>query len=222
MPSRARPYCAAAATRLGTVQNASSPDWGDAIRRGPRYRWVDMSATNVPPTPTPPPAHSHHAADDREAAREELFGGARLLVADMRVVYLLLNHARAKVITRLFGISGPGSGLVTLLALALAAETARGKVARVLNAPGTPELGTTALGASALTESARWVAGPGTGEFPLFGPLILFAVVVHVLRPAVRSTVHGARTSVHRAHSVLDHRYGHIIRRNLPRPGSLS
>jgi hypothetical protein len=181
-----------------------------------------MSATDPPPTAIRPPERSHHAADDREAAREELFGGARLLVADMRVVYLLLNHARGKVITRLFGISGPGSGLVTILTLGLVVEAAQREVRRALAAPGTPELGTAALGASALTESARWIAGPGTGEFPLFGPLITFAVLVHVLRPAIRSTVHGARTSAHRAHTSLDHRYGHIIRRNRPRPAPLS
>ena len=191
------------------------------MQRAPRHLGP-MSATDPPTTPTRPPEHSHHAADDREAAREELFGGARLLVADLRVVYLLLNHARGKVITRLFGVSGPGSGLVTILALGLAAETVQREVRRALTAPGTPELGATALGASVLSESARLVAGPGVGEFPLFGPLILFALVGHALRPVLRSTVHGARSSAHRAHTGLDHRYGHIIRRNRPRPAPLS
>jgi KaiC/GvpD/RAD55 family RecA-like ATPase len=181
-----------------------------------------MSATDLPPTSVPPPGPSHsHAADVREAAREELFGGARLVVADMRVAYLLLNQARARVITRMFGITGPGSGLVTIIALGIAAETAQRTVRRALAAPGAPELGQAALGASVLTESARWIAGPGTGEFPLFGPLILLAVAGHVMRPAVRSTVHSVRTSAHRAHSSLDHRYGHIIRRNRPRPESV-
>jgi hypothetical protein len=181
-----------------------------------------MSATDLPHASVRPEWTHREAADVREAAREEFLGGARLIVADMRVVYLLLNQGRARAITRLFGISGPGSGLVTILALALAAQTAQRKVARVLNAPGAPELGQAALGASALTESARWIAGPGVGEFPLFGPLILLALVGHALRPALRSTVHGARTSVHRAHTGLDHRYGHIIRRNRPRPEPLS
>lgn len=181
-----------------------------------------MSATDLPPASVPPPGPSHsYAADAREAAREELFGGARLAVADMRVMYLLLNQARARMITRLFGITGPGSGLVTIIALGIAAETAQRTVRRALAAPGTPELGQAALGTSVLTESARWIAGPGIGEFPLFGPLILLAVAGHVMRPAVRSTVHSVRTSAHRAHSSLDHRYGHIIRRNRPRPESV-
>jgi hypothetical protein len=194
------------------------------MRRSPGGGTVGTmtGATNVPPTPIPPPTSSHHAADDREAAREVLFGGARLLVADMRVVFLLLNHARGRVITRLFWVSGPGSGLVTILALALAAQTAQRKVARALAAPGAPELGPTALGAAVLSESARRIAGPGVGEFPFFGPLILFALVGHALRPVLRSTVHGARTSARRAHTGLDHRYGHIIRRNRPRPAPLS
>jgi hypothetical protein len=178
-----------------------------------------MSAADLPPTSIRSPGPSHReAADVREAAREEFLGGARLIVADMRVVYLLLNQGRARAITRLFGISGPGSGLVTLIALALAAETAHRKVTRVLTAPGAPEFGEAALGASVLTESLRWVAGPGTGDFPLFGPLILLALAGHALRPAVRSTVHSVRSSAHRAHTGLDHRYGHLIRRNRPRP----
>ena len=180
-----------------------------------------MSASNVPPTPVGLPPSSQSAADVREAAREEFLGGARLVAADMRAVYLLLNHARGKVINRLFGVSGPGSALVTILALGLAAETVQREVKRALAAPGTPELGATALGASVLSESARLVAGPGVGEFPLFGPLILFALVGHALRPVLRSTVHGARSSAHRAHTGLDHRYGHLIRRNRPRPAPL-
>jgi hypothetical protein len=182
-----------------------------------------MSAPDLPPTSIRPPEQAHSVgADEREAAREELFGGARLLAGDVRVVYLLLNEARARAITRLFGISGPNSALVTLIALGLAAETAHRKVSRVLSAPGAPELGGVTLGTSALTESARWIAGPGIGEFPLFGPLVLFAVVAHTTRPVLRSAIHGARTSAHRAHASLDHRYGHIIRRNRPRPGARS
>ena len=181
-----------------------------------------MTAPDIPPIPTTEPRHPHADADAREAAREELFGGARLLVADMRVVYMLLNRARAGAVAKAFGISGPGSGLVTIIALGLAAETAHRKVHRILTAPGAPELGEAALGASVLTESVRWIAGPGTGDFPLFGPLILFALVGHALRPVLRSTVHGARSSVHRAHTGFDHRYGHIIRRNRPRPAPLS
>jgi hypothetical protein len=182
-----------------------------------------MSAPEVPPSPIRPPEPAHSdSAHEREAAREELFGGGALLVADMRLVYLLLNEARARAITRLFGISGPNSALVTIIALALAAQTAHRKVARMLNAPGTPEIGELAIGASVLTGSVRWLAGPGVGEFPLFGPLILFAVVGHAVRPALRSAVHGVRSSTHRAHAGLDHRYGHIIRRNVPRPEPLS
>jgi hypothetical protein len=187
-----------------------------------------MSAPDVPPASIGPPqqphsdAGAHSAAADREAAREELFGGAMLFFADMRAVYLLLNEGRARVISRVFGISGPGSGLVTIIALGLAAETANRKVKRVLNAPGAPEVGEMALGASVLTESLRWLAGPTTGEYPLLGPLVLGALAGHALRPALRATVHRARSSAHRAHTGLDHRYGHIIRRNLPRPATLS
>jgi hypothetical protein len=181
-----------------------------------------MSASDIPPASSQPPpqphtdAAAHSAAVDREAIREELFGGALLLIADIRAVYLLLNEGRARLISRFFGISGPGSGLVTLIMLSLAAETANREVRRALSAPGAPELGDVALGASVLTESVRFVAGATAGEYPLLGPLVLGALVGHAMRPALRSTVHRARSSVHRAHAGLDHRYGHIIRRNPP------
>lgn len=177
-----------------------------------------MTAPDIPPASTPPPQPPHSAAADREAIREELFGGAVLLAADIRAVYLLLNEGRARVISRFFGISGPGSGLVTLIMLSLAAETANREVRRALSAPGSPELGDVALGASVLTESVRLIAGATAGEYPLLGPLVLGALAAHAMRPAVRSTVHRARSSVHRAHAGLDHRYGHIIRRNPPPP----
>jgi hypothetical protein len=178
-----------------------------------------MGATDVPPNSIPPPAREHRdVAHEREVIREELFGGARLLVADTSAVSLLLNQARIRLIVRLFGISGPGSGLVTIIALGLAAETAHRKLARALAIPRAPHLGEAALGASALTESARWIAGPGIGDFPLFGPLLLFAVAGHLMRPALRSTVHGVRGFAHQAHADLDHRYGHIVRRNRARP----
>lgn len=175
-----------------------------------------MSASDIPPASTPPPQPRHSAAADREAVREELFGGAILLLADIRAVYLLLNEGRARLISRFFGISGPGSGLVTLIMLSLAAETTSREVKRALSAPGTPELGDVALGASVVTESVRFIAGATAGEYPLLGPLVLGALVGHAMRPALRSTVHRARSSVHRAHAGLDHRYGHIIRRNPP------
>lgn len=182
-----------------------------------------MSANGVPPASIRPPGAALGDSSEaiREAAGEEFLGGARLLVSDGRMVYLLLNEARARAIARLFGISGPNSALVTIIALGLAGEMAHRKVVRLIRAPGAPELGEAALGASVLTQSVRWIAGPGTGDFPLFGPLVLFAVVGTAFRPVLRATVHGVRNSAHRAHTGLDHRYGHIIRRNRPRPATL-
>ena len=129
-----------------------------------------MSATDVPPASTPPPQRPHSAAADREAVREELFGGAILLLADIRAVYLLLNEGRARVISRFFGISGPGSGLVTLIMLVSRRGDRQREVRRALSAPGTPELGDVALGASVVTESVRLIAGATAGEYPLLRP----------------------------------------------------
>jgi hypothetical protein len=155
------------------------------------------------------PAAAHNGASEASAAtREEYFGGVRLLMSDARVVYLLLNDARARVITRLFGISGPNSALVTIIALGLAADTAHRKLARVLGGPGAPSIGDAALGASAVSESVRWAAGAQSSETPMLAPLLLLAAA----GPVLGATVRGIRASSHRAHAGFDHRYGHLIR----------
>lgn len=182
-----------------------------------------MSAGEVPRTSTSstdgrnggPPMS---IAEAREAAGAEYFGGARLLFSDARVVYLLLNEARARTVTRLFGITGENSALVTLIALGLAAGTVHRKIDQVMNAPGVPSAGDAMIGATVLRESAHGIAGAWARDSPIFGTLILISVAGTVVRPMVRATVQGVRQSAHVLRADFDHRYGHIIRRNRPQP----
>jgi hypothetical protein len=178
-----------------------------------------MNAPEVPLTSmstldATPSDHGDGTEAARLAAAGGYFGGARLLFADARVVYLLLNEARSRTIARLFGISGENSALVTLIALGLAAHTVRSKVGRVLNAPGVPDAGDAVIGASLMRESVRGIAGAWSRDSPIFGTLVIASLVGTVVRPVVRATVHGVKASAHVARADFDHRYGHIIRPN--------
>jgi hypothetical protein len=176
-----------------------------------------MRATGVPLTSTTSPhAPGWNGGEEVEAAREtireEYFGGGRLLFSDARVMYLLANEARSRLIARLFGISGENSALVTVIALGLAADTVHRKMVKVLNAPGAPDVADAMVGASMLRESVRRIAGVGSEGSPMLGTLILGSLVAACIRPALKATLHAAKASSHRARVDFDHRYGHIIR----------
>jgi hypothetical protein len=71
----------------------------------------------------------------------EEFGGARLLVSDLRVAFLLINHARQRTIARLFGVPRDRANLVTLVAVMVLADTVHDKIKTVLSGPPVPSLG---------------------------------------------------------------------------------
>jgi len=175
-----------------------------------------MGSPDLPPTsnashdPSTEAAHARQAI--REAVREEYFGGARLIISDARVAYMLVNDARSRAIARMFGISGKNSALVTMIALGLLAESVRAGVARALTAPGDTDLADAVIGVSVLRESARALAGAWSADSPMFVTLVAVAMVGHVARPAVAGAIRGVKASSHRARAGFGHRYGHIIR----------
>lgn len=183
-----------------------------------------MSASEVPPAVTTSPGSNGHRPGEqitalRQATREEYFGGARLVVADARVVYLLLNTARAGVIKRLFGISGENSGLVTLIALGVAAGALKAKMAPALQPPKPPDIADSLIGVSLGRETLYAITGATPGETSAFAGLLLLALAGHAVHPAlksVRGSVTTLRTSAGRAHTDFLHRYGHIIRPTRP------
>jgi hypothetical protein len=141
-----------------------------------------------------------------------LFGGARLLAADARVVYLLADDARRRAIERVFGIPrDEKSGLLTLFALAALGSALQ---SRVPGRPSRPGLSGVMFGFGAVAEAAYDIAGPSSRESPYFGTLLAFALAGAATRVAVRKTAHGVRGVSHEAYREFHHRYGHLIRRN--------
>jgi hypothetical protein len=156
------------------------------------------------------------------ATEDGYFSGAKLLARDVRVATLLLREGRNLACARLFGVSPDDSAIVTLVALALLARAAQGKVHELIVAPGAPTARDTLVGAGILTETVHVIAGDWSREVPIIPAAILGAVIAHHLRPWERLALHDVRVVAHRVRIDFDHRYGHLIRRNSRRPLAVS
>jgi hypothetical protein len=149
------------------------------------------------------------------------FSGARLLVSDTRVTLLLLNEARNHTIKRLFGTPREDSTLVTIIAVGVLSAAVRDKTAQLLKGPN-PSLADTMLGIGVANEYVRGIAGVPPGGSVLFSALVAMAVVGAAVRPVARASWRGAKSMSHHARADFDHRYGHLIRSNRPRPAAAS
>jgi hypothetical protein len=150
---------------------------------------------------------------------EGFFGGARLMAADARVAYLLLDDARRRAVERLLGIPrDQPSGIETLVAvgLLLSATRSRAQSGRAAIHSHRQLSGTdrAALGFAVVREAAYDVAGPWARESSYFGTLLAFALVGATARLAVRKSAHGVKGLSHQAYAEFHHRYGHLILRN--------
>lgn len=157
-----------------------------------------------------------HAGDGHGIAlrRLEDTGGARLLVSDMRVAFLLLNEARYRTIQRLFGVSRDQVNLTTAIAALVLAGAVHDRAEQMLNAPGAPSATDAALGAGVLRELIYGAAGPWSRDTPLFGTLVTIAVLGGLAKPAVGVSVRNIRASSRRMKLLFGGRYGHLLARN--------
>jgi hypothetical protein len=145
-------------------------------------------------------------SDETEAAE-----GRKLLFADARVAFLLLNEARYRTLERLFGVGKDQANAATLVVGLVLADALREQAARMLRGPALPSFGDASIGASALRELVYGIAGPSSRDAPLVGTLIAVGVLGHLARPVVGQAVHGIRDSSQRFHGAFNHRYGHLV-----------
>jgi hypothetical protein len=137
--------------------------------------------------------------------------GRRLFLSDLRVAFLLANHARHRAVARLFGVSEDQANMVTLIALLMVADKAYAGITRVVRVPAPPSWGDGLLVGGAVRASARGIVGPAASDTPLLGVLVVAAVVGTTLRPAVAKSIHEIRTSSHRMALGFHHRYGYLV-----------
>jgi hypothetical protein len=120
----------------------------------------------------------------------------RLLVGYLIVLFRVLVRA----VERMFGVSGEGSTLLTLILMGSVVRA----VHRAFTAPGrqirkarsSPNFaGNTVIATAALKETVDSVAGHPSRDRPFAAALIAFAVVTHFFRPAVARSLRALRES---------------------------
>jgi hypothetical protein len=166
-----------------------------------------------PTTPEPPPPLI-------PIRREGYFGGVELLAADARVASLFADEARRRTIQRLFGIPKANkSGVVTAIALLTLAEAIRRQIDAAPR-PTPPKPIGVMFGIGLVKEAAYEIAGPSARQSPYFGTLLAFALMGASVRLGVRASTRGVSRASRKAFGEFEHRYGHLVRPNRPRPGA--
>ena len=99
-------------------------------------------------------------------------GFARLFFGEAAIGFMLLNEARHRTVTRVFGVSREDSNLVTVLAIGSAAVAVHGTAARVGAMRPHPSRSDGLIGASVLREAALGIAGEPSRAVPAAGALI--------------------------------------------------
>lgn len=168
-----------------------------------------MALTHGPGAPAPPSEASLGPAQSRPLAQE--FGGTALLIADGRTALLLVNAVRHRVIARVFGIPEDQQGLLTLVIAMMLLTGAHGRVDRLVRARPSPTLADGLFGGVSVRELICSIAGPSARDTPMLGTLLTVAVVAGTARPAVAKSIHGLRTTSHRASVGFHQRYGYLV-----------
>jgi hypothetical protein len=132
------------------------------------------------------------------APAPEGFGTARLFLADSRLAFLVLNHARLAVMRSVFGVSREQANLLTFVLALGAADGVYATARRALRSPLHVREEHLGLAALALRELAQGVGGPAARETPGFGPLLAVGVLGGLALPAVRRAIRAMRTEEQR------------------------
>jgi hypothetical protein len=142
----------------------------------------------MPPTQSAPPLPFERVSETRR------------FLGDAIIAIRVLNEARHRTMAAVFGAPRDGSNLVTLIAIGASARALH----RIAAAPRTQArkirssptaVGDTMIGAAALKETLDSVAGHPSRDTSSAAALILFAVLAHSFRPAVKGTLRAVRES---------------------------
>jgi hypothetical protein len=149
--------------------------------------------------------------------RPEHLSSARLFVGDGVVVFRLLNEARHRIMSRVFGMPREHSNLMTLFVIAAFVRALQ----RAAAAPGTQvrkvrssptAVGDTLIGAAAARETVNSIAGRPARDTPSAAALIAFALTAYGLRAGLKRLVHEVRPAFRRLRGA-EHRVRAVMRR---------
>jgi hypothetical protein len=159
----------------------------------------------MPDTQSPPPI------------RREDLSSARLFAGDAIIAFRLLNEARHRIMSGVFGMPREYSNL---LALFVVGAFARG-FHRAAAAPGTQvrkarsaptAVGNTMLGAGAASETVNSIAGHPARDTPFAAALIALAMTVYAFRAGIKRLFHEVRPAF-RHLAAAEHRVRAVMRR---------
>lgn len=154
--------------------------------------WLLLRAPRVASVDTDPAVH---------------FGSGRLLLADSRFAFAVVNHGRRWAIARVFGLTGPPADMLSfVLALGAAEATIQGvrhAIAKPFGLTGSDAV----MGGFALREGALAIAGPAAREAPGFAAVVMLAAIGGVGVPALRRARHNLRDLERRVRSERIRRY---------------
>jgi hypothetical protein len=145
----------------------------------------------MPDTQSPPPHRPEHLSS------------ARLFAGDAAIAFRLLNEARHRIMSRVFGMPREHSNLMTLFVIAAfvralqrAAATPGTQVRKARSSP--TAVGDTMIGAAVAKETVNSIAGHPARDAPFAAALIGFAMTVYTFRAATKRLRHAVRPSLRR------------------------
>jgi hypothetical protein len=140
--------------------------------------------------------------------RRSDFGAGRLFLADSRLALGALNYGRHQALNRVFGVQREQANLVTFVLLLSAGPPAVAGLWRAVRAPLAMATGmNAAVGAFALREATRDVAGPGASEVPHVEALLALAVAGGLAIPQLRRALRAVREAEHRVRGQRESMY---------------
>jgi hypothetical protein len=138
-------------------------------------------------------------------------------VGDAEIAVRLLNEARHRIMSRVFGMPRENSNLMTLFVIAASVRALH----RAAAAPGTQvrkarssptAIGDTMIGAAVAKETVNGIAGRPARDMPFAAALIALAMTVYAVRAGIKRLLHEVRP-LFRHVVAAEHRVRAVMRR---------
>lgn len=131
------------------------------------------------------------------------------LETDLRMLFLMLNEARYRSLSALFGLSREQANLASVVLLGMIGHRLGQRWERWMSGPPPfPSPGDSALGVAGVRELVQTVAGPASRDTSMFGTLVAVAAAGGIALPVVRRMVRAMESTSHEVRMALKHRYG--------------